>query len=91
MARRPPWEDEGLAPRFRELSKKVYPDKVEGARLICAAMTGDERRMAKMRLETALVERYGNSSEKFGVKFGLWPSWAGADFKCKDGGVEMDY
>ena len=38
-----------------------------------------------------MVEKYGNQSEKFGLKFGLYPSWAGADFKCKNSHVEMDY
>ena len=90
MVRRAPWEDTGLDPRFRNLSKQTYPLKVDVAKLLCA-LPSEPRRMGRLRFEEGLVEKYGNQSQKFGLKFGLYPSWAAADFKCKNGGVEMDY
>lgn len=34
------------------------------------------KRMAMLKLMEKLIDEFGNESEKFGVKFGLYPLWA---------------
>ncbi len=91
MPRRPPWDDPSLDPRFRMLSKQTYPEKIQLLTEHCAMPRHQRTPFERMKLEDRLVQKYGNESEKFGMKFALIPSWAGLDGKCKDGGVEMDY
>lgn len=37
------------------------------------------RRISILRRMEELVEEFGNESEKFGIKFGLYPLWAAFD------------
>jgi GMP synthase PP-ATPase subunit len=37
------------------------------------------KRMAILKKMEKLVEEFGNESEKFGIKFGLYPLWAAFD------------
>jgi len=37
------------------------------------------RRVAILRRMEKLVEEFGNESEKFGIKFGLYPLWVAFD------------
>ena len=80
-----------MDPRFRELSKRTYPEKMELLKELCALPKGERTPFERFKLEERLVLKHGNKSEGFGMKFGLVPSWAGLDGDCRNGEPRMDY